>query len=126
VLLDSNYSRGVAAEKLVCEFYLKHGYTLLARRYRNECGEIDIIARKSSVLVFVEVKSRNNLEHMDVIKKKQVRRCIEAANIFAATYGAANNFEYDLRFDLAIVVSGHLHRIIPNAWTLDNIDSFGY
>ena len=34
------------------------GYRILARNYRCEGGEIDIIARKDKELVFVEVKSR--------------------------------------------------------------------
>ena len=37
------------------------GYRILARGFRVPVGEIDIIARRGRVLVFVEVKARNDL-----------------------------------------------------------------
>ena len=36
------------------------GYAVLARRYRTRLGEIDIIARDGTCLVFVEVKARTH------------------------------------------------------------------
>ena len=36
----------------------RRGYAILARRFRVRGGELDIVARDGSVLVFVEVKAR--------------------------------------------------------------------
>lgn len=36
------------------------GYRVLARNYRTRRGEIDIVAQRSDILVFVEVKSRKS------------------------------------------------------------------
>ena len=47
-------------EDLACRELRRHGYEILARRYRTRHGEIDIVARDGEVLVFVEVKTRTS------------------------------------------------------------------
>ncbi len=48
---------GEMAEKLAAGFLRSKGYTILARNYRTQTAEIDIIAKDGETLVFVEVKS---------------------------------------------------------------------
>ena len=38
------------------------GYKILERNYRNEHGEIDLVARDGEDIVFVEVKTRSNAD----------------------------------------------------------------
>ncbi|PIR41300.1 MAG: YraN family protein [Candidatus Yanofskybacteria bacterium CG10_big_fil_rev_8_21_14_0_10_46_23] len=45
------------AETLATDFLKKKGYKILARNYRRPWGEIDIIAQKAGIIVFVEVKA---------------------------------------------------------------------
>ena len=47
-------------EDLACRELRRRGYDILARRYRTRHGEIDIIARDGSALVFIEVKARRD------------------------------------------------------------------
>jgi putative endonuclease len=49
---------GKLGEDLACDELVRRGYAVLARRYRTRFGEIDIIAERAGVLVFVEVKAR--------------------------------------------------------------------
>lgn len=69
---------GKAGEDAAAAFLRKSGYEILARNYRAERGEIDIIVQKDRTLVFVEVKtSRNHLfgppeTWVDLRKQKQV------------------------------------------------------
>ena len=51
------YLSGLAAEEQVARAYQKRGAKILARRHRNEGGEIDLILLEGGILVFVEVKS---------------------------------------------------------------------
>src|SRR4051812_47238828 len=49
---------GKAGEDLACRELERRGYAIVARRYRQRGGELDIIARDGPTLVFVEVKAR--------------------------------------------------------------------
>ena len=48
---------GKLGEKLVCKWYTDKKYTLLNVNYRTRFGEIDIIARNKTHIVFIEVKT---------------------------------------------------------------------
>jgi putative endonuclease len=47
---------GLIGEQIAEMFLVKHGYTILDRNSTKRWGEIDIIAKKSGVIHFVEVK----------------------------------------------------------------------
>jgi len=55
---DNRQSLGESGEDLACKELGRRGYEILARRYRSRFGEIDIVARSSETIVFVEVKTR--------------------------------------------------------------------
>ena len=50
----------VQGEELATNFLKKKGYKIIDRNFRKGYGEIDIIAIKSKILVFVEVKTRTS------------------------------------------------------------------
>ncbi|KKR02649.1 MAG: hypothetical protein UT29_C0001G0129 [Candidatus Yanofskybacteria bacterium GW2011_GWA1_39_13] len=52
---------GFLAENLVARYLEKRGYTVLELNYRKPWGEIDIIALKEGILVFVEVKANRKI-----------------------------------------------------------------
>jgi putative endonuclease len=51
---------GLSAEKLAATFLANHGLKLVAQNYHCRFGEIDLIMRDASSLVFVEVRLRSN------------------------------------------------------------------
>ncbi len=53
---------GDLGEKLARDFLKKKGYRIIETNFRCRRGEIDIIARHKDFLVFVEVRSKRNLE----------------------------------------------------------------
>ncbi len=55
-------STGDLGERLALEFLRKRGYRILETNFRCRAGEIDIIARQGETLVFVEVRTKTNLE----------------------------------------------------------------
>ena len=54
---SSRYKTGKAGEDIAAAYLIQCGYVLKARNYRVREGEIDIVAQKPDVLVFVEVKT---------------------------------------------------------------------
>jgi len=55
---------GKIGEDIICRFLMKQDFQIIERNYWKKWGEIDIIAKKSNILHFVEVKtvSYKNLE----------------------------------------------------------------
>lgn len=87
------------------------GYEILARNYRYQHAEIDLIAKKGKLMVFVEVKTRTNLsfgnpeEFVSYTKAKLVMKAAE-------NYIFAQNWLYDVRFDImAVTIVGNELRV---------------
>ena len=57
---------GEIGENIAVKFLMKHGFSVIDRNYTKKWGEIDIIAKKSEKLYFVEVKSvsRDTLDNV--------------------------------------------------------------
>jgi putative endonuclease len=76
---------GDEGEDIAVELLLKKGYEIIERNYRFGKGEIDIIAKdpETGFTVFIEVKSKKNLEFGDPVysvtknKMKQIKRMAE-------------------------------------------------
>lgn len=71
---------GSRGEQLAADFLSASGYRIIARNYREKCGEIDIIARDGATHVFVEVKTRQGdrfgdpFEAITAHKQQQIQR----------------------------------------------------
>ncbi|MEI6509586.1 MAG: YraN family protein [bacterium] len=71
---------GAPGEEAALRFLLRKGYRLVERNVRSRWGEIDLVCRKGSTLVFVEVKSRRSLsaghplEMLTPAKQARLRR----------------------------------------------------
>ncbi len=48
-------------EDLAARYLEAQGYRILRRQYRCRHGEIDLVAQDGKIIVFVEVKGRQNL-----------------------------------------------------------------
>jgi len=58
----SNYKvrLGEKGEAIATEFLMNSGYQILEKNYRSGHSEIDIVCCKESLLIFVEVRTRNS------------------------------------------------------------------
>jgi len=75
-----NDKKGRRAETVAALFLQAKGYRILARRVRTAVGEIDLVVRKGSSLVFVEVKARATLDSAVFALHPATLRRIEAAS----------------------------------------------
>ena len=91
----------------------------MARRWRSPVGEIDIVARRRTTLVVVEVKARGELDDAaEAILPRQQRRIIAAAEAWLASHPADVNS--DIRFDVVLVAPKSLPRHIMAAFDASN------
>src|SRR5262249_21187193 len=89
---------GLSAEARAAALLMAKGYRILARRFRTPLGEIDIVARRSGVLVFVEVKARDSFDTAaEAIGKRQQSRIVAAAQLWLAAH--PEDAMRDMRFD---------------------------
>ena len=58
--MSRNQSIGRWGEQAAADHLSKHGYEIVARNVRTPYGEIDLIATKDGLTVFVEVKARTS------------------------------------------------------------------
>ena len=109
------FSLGLSAESRAAAYLVAKGYRILARRWKSPAGEIDIVARRRQLLVFVEVKARPTLdEAAESVLPRQRQRITAAAEAWLATY--ADPSILDMRFDAILVAPRKLPRHIPAAF----------
>jgi putative endonuclease len=109
---------GLSAESRAAAFLIAKGFRILARRWRSPVGEIDIIARRRQLLVFVEVKARDKLEDAAwSVTDRQRARIAAAAEAWLAQQGAHDL--RDMRFDAVLVAPGRIPHHIPAAFEAD-------
>lgn len=80
-----NLKIGNFGQKLAKNYLLAHGYDILAENYYVRGGEIDIIAKISEKIVFVEVKTRTNLtfgQAEDAVNIFKIRAMLKTAEIY--------------------------------------------
>src|SRR5262245_23772540 len=106
---------GLSAESRAAAFLIAKGFRILARRYRSPVGEIDIVARRRHLLVFVEVKARENLDDAAwSVTERQRSRIIAAAEAWLAANPDPSI--QDIRFDAMLVAPGRVPRHVPAAF----------
>ncbi len=77
---------GDMAENLAASYLEGKGFTIIARNWKTKFCEIDIIARKGSVIYFVEVKYRKQSkwgDGLDAIGKVKLKKMKFAAEYYA-------------------------------------------
>jgi putative endonuclease len=116
--MSENLKLGNQGEDWACEYLRERGYEIAARNYRYGRAEIDIIARREKLLVFVEVKTRTNLSHGEpeaAVSTGKIGRMRKAAE----HYIYATDWMHDVRFDVIAISLGqerHLQHIEDAFW----------
>lgn len=96
---------GQLGEKITYEWLKRNKYNVIAKNYKSEYGEIDLVAVKDNYVCFVEVKLRSEgcgyspRESVNLSKQKKI---IKTAISFLKKHPC----EYQPRFDVSEVVKG--------------------
>lgn len=110
-----NHAAGRMAEDGAAAFYARRGGRILARRWRCQWGEIDLIVALDDVVVFVEVKSARTHEQAAWrLGRPQMDRICAAATAYCAHL--EQGLLTPMRFDAALVDGTGRVDVIENAF----------
>lgn len=106
---------GARGEQLAADWYVAHGYQVVARNWRCREGELDLVLlAPDGDLVFCEVKTRSSdrfgVPAEAVTPAKQRRLRLLAARYLAAA-GRVSPAGRGIRFDVAAVMGGRVEVI---------------
>ncbi len=93
-------------EALVADYLRSGGYEVIAAGWRCRYGEIDLIARNRTYLVFVEVKLRKSESHTkarEYVDRRKQEKLITTAQLYLSQYPT----KLQPRFDVAEVYAPH-------------------
>ncbi len=109
------HRRGHVSEWIAAAYLLLKGYRILALRYRTKLGEIDIVARKGDLAVFIEVKARGDeLRAVDAVGATAQKRIRAASDIWLSRQRDAHLLSQ--RYDIVAVM--------PLRWPRHFVDAF--
>lgn len=113
---------GKIAEDMAAGHLQKNGYKILARNFRFQKAEIDIIAEKDELIIIVEVKARSTDAFMlpqEAVTKTKIRSIVSAANHYLEELDKAN----EVRFDIISVLPDE-HRNLMIDHIIDAFQAF--
>jgi putative endonuclease len=93
---------GKLGEELAVAHLQKKGYEIMDTNWVFQKAEIDIIAKKDTVLAIVEVKTRSTIDFglpQDFVKPKKIQLLVKAVN----EYVIQRNIQLDVRFDIIAI-----------------------
>jgi putative endonuclease len=103
------------AETLAALALQLKGYVILGRRVQTGLGEIDLIARRGTVLAFIEVKMRQQTSDPALLlRPTQMARIIKSATGWAASRPWTQHFTW--RYDLIVVRQWRWPVHLRDAW----------
>lgn len=100
---DDDKSLGAAGEELAARHLKKMGFAILEKNYRCPLGELDLIARKGPLLVFVEVKTRRSQHYgppQTAVTMRKQQKIIRLAQLYIKQ---KKLYDLKCRFDVIAV-----------------------
>jgi putative endonuclease len=94
---------GAQGEEAAANFLKRKGYTILAKNYKADRCEIDIIATDKDTLVFVEVKTRKSNAYgypEEAVTPAKQRNMVRAAEVFIEDA----SWKGEIRFDIMSLI----------------------
>ena len=105
---------GDIGENIACKFLVKRGFEIIEQNYSKKWGEIDIIAKKTNKLHFIEVKSvshmpvsyeTDNYRPEDNLHPWKLQRLSRVIQTYLLSYKGNRDVSYetDWQFDVIVV-----------------------
>lgn len=116
---------GDQGERAAVRFLKKQGMQIIAKQYRNQFGEIDIIALDQNCIVFVEVKTRQSTnagQPFEAVDDRKQRKLTKLALTWLKKNRRMNQ---PARFDVISIVWPHGTRAPAISHYINAFDAIG-
>ena len=103
-MTEKRLTLGKKGEDFAADFLIKKGYKIKERNYKSALGEIDIIALSGATIVFIEVKTRSNLNFglpFEAVTKRKQHQITKTA-LYYMSKNKIN--ETAARFDIVSII----------------------
>jgi putative endonuclease len=117
---------GQAGEAAAVRFLKRRGYVVLARNLRSRLGELDLLVRDGSTLVFVEVKARRGVAGDPPEAAVTARKRLRLVRIALGYLAGRRLGEQRCRFDVVGVSLDDAGRVTDVRHLRDAFDSEGW
>ncbi|KAA8784611.1 putative endonuclease [Paenibacillus sp. 4624] len=100
--------KGKIGEEEACRWLKEQDYCILQRNWRCRSGEVDIIAAREELLIFVEVRSRSSHSGFGTPQESVDQRKMQQVRSTAAVYmQMTGEHTRQIRFDVIAVMMNH-------------------
>ncbi|MFK4370231.1 putative endonuclease [Paenibacillus sp. RC82] len=100
---DQRKAKGALGEQAAASFLENLGYRIIERNWRCRSGEMDLIASREDILVFIEVRSRSSSNYGTPAESITARKITQVRQT-AAVYLHMNGIgDVPIRFDMISV-----------------------
>ena len=97
--MASHNQTGITGEGMAAKYLIEKGFAILHQNWRHSHWEVDIIAKKETILHFIEVKTRRTKRFgfpEDNVDKKKIRNLINAAEEFLQQQPQWKRIQFDI------------------------------
>ena len=97
---------GEQGERIAAAWLAQRGWRILERRFRNGHRDLDLVAERSGVVAFVEVKTRRGKDFghpVEAVNWQKQRELTRSAAVWIARHGGGEQL---FRFDVVGVLLG--------------------
>ena len=103
-MTEARLTLGAWGEEYAAEYLCRQGIKIIERNFRTPVGEIDIIARHKSWLIFIEVKTRRSTAFgtpQEAVGARKQRQIIRTAHWYLQNN---KNLKLQPRFDVIAIL----------------------
>lgn len=114
--MSNNRAVGADYEKKAAQYLETLGYQILEQNFRCRTGEIDLVAKESGYLVFIEVKYRSGTqmgEPQEAVNYRKQQKICRTASYYCLKQRISP--QQPCRFDVAACCAGKWN-VIQNAF----------
>ena len=97
---------GKKGEEIAKKYLIKSGYKIIERNFRTKYGEIDLICEKDNSIIFIEVRTKSNLDFVSPEESISSKKIDHIKNS-SLDYLSKNKKKYkDIKFEfIGILIS---------------------